>query len=82
MTAIWFILALMTGAAVLALLWPMSRRPVPVAAQAVVLATETGFYEDQLREIDRDAARGLLAPPEAEAARAEAARRLLRASRG
>lgn len=26
MTAIWFILAAMTGAAVFALLWPMSRR--------------------------------------------------------
>jgi cytochrome c-type biogenesis protein CcmH len=81
MTAIWFILAFMTGAAVLALLWPMSRRvaaPVPEAAQA---ATETGFYEDQLAEIERDLARGLIAPAEAEAARTEAARRLLRASR-
>ncbi|HEV7438374.1 MAG TPA: c-type cytochrome biogenesis protein CcmI [Methylobacterium sp.] len=81
MTAIWFILAFMTGAAVLALLWPMSRRaagPVPEAGQA---ATETGFYEDQLAEIERDLARGLIAPAEAEAARTEAARRLLRASR-
>ncbi|KMO30084.1 c-type cytochrome biogenesis protein CcmI [Methylobacterium aquaticum] len=83
MTAIWFIFALMTGLAVLALLWPMSRRPalagLPEAEARI--ATETGFYRDQLREIDRDAARGLLAAPEAEAARAEAARRLLRASR-
>ncbi|KAB1072874.1 c-type cytochrome biogenesis protein CcmI [Methylobacterium planeticum] len=81
MTAIWFILAFMTGAAVLALLWPMSRRaagPVPEAAQA---ATEAGFYEDQLAEIERDLGRGLIAPAEAEAARTEAARRLLRASR-
>ncbi|MBK3396794.1 c-type cytochrome biogenesis protein CcmI, partial [Methylobacterium ajmalii] len=82
MTAIWFIFALMTGLAVLALLWPMSRRPALAVPEGEArIATETGFYRDQLREIDRDAARGLLAAPEAEAARAEAARRLLRASR-
>ncbi|NEU10509.1 c-type cytochrome biogenesis protein CcmI [Methylobacterium sp. BTF04] len=82
MTAIWFILAFMTGTAVLALLWPMSRRANPAALpESGALATETGFYEDQLREIDRDLARGLIAAPEAEAARTEAARRLLRANR-
>lgn len=85
MTAIWFILAVMTGAAVLALLWPMSRRISPAAAaagpEAGALATETGFYEDQLSEIERDLGRGLIAPGEAEAARTEAARRLLRANR-
>lgn len=85
MTAIWFILAAMTGAAVFALLWPMSRRrrhgAAPEAEGSDGLATETGFYEDQLAEIERDLGRGLIAPAEAEAARAEAARRLLRASR-
>ncbi|AMB44538.1 c-type cytochrome biogenesis protein CcmI [Methylobacterium sp. AMS5] len=85
MTAIWFILAAMTGAAVFALLWPMSRRRRQgVGSEAEGgdgLATETGFYEDQLAEIERDLGRGLIAPAEAEAARAEAARRLLRASR-
>lgn len=82
MTALWFILAFMTGAAVFALLWPMSRRADPAAApEAGGLATETGFYEDQLREIARDEARGLIAAPEAEAARTEAARRLIRANR-
>ncbi|MDH6639875.1 UNVERIFIED_ORG: cytochrome c-type biogenesis protein CcmH [Methylobacterium sp. SuP10 SLI 274] len=85
MTAIWFILAAMTGAAVFALLWPMSRRRRqgvgPEAEGGDGLATETGFYEDQLAEIERDLGRGLIAPAEAEAARAEAARRLLRASR-
>ena len=85
MTAIWFILAAMTGAAVFALLWPMSRRRRPGAGPEAEggdgLATETGFYEDQLAEIERDLGRGLIAPAEAEAARAEAARRLLRASR-
>ncbi len=83
MTAIWFILAGMTAAAVLGLLWPMSRRasdPTREEAEAGV-ATETAFYEDQLSEIERDQERGLIAPEEAESARAEAARRLLRASR-
>lgn len=83
MTAIWFILAFMTGAAVLALLWPMSRRSGPAGGgprpEASTLATETGFYEDQVREIERDLGRGLIAPAEAEGARTEAARRLLRA---
>ena len=83
MTAIWFILAGMTAAAVLGLLWPMSRRTAdPMREEAETgVATETAFYEDQLSEIDRDLERGLIAPDEAEAARAEAARRLLRASR-
>ena len=83
MTVIWFVLAAMTGGAVFALLWPMSRRTGPSSVQprAGALATETGFYEDQVREIERDLGRGLIAPAEAEAARTEAARRLLRASR-
>lgn len=80
MTAIWFILALMTGGAVLALLWPMSRRG-EAPAEPAQSATETGFYEDQLREIERDLGRGLIAPVEAESARTEAGRRLLRANR-
>ncbi len=83
MTAIWFIVAVMIGAALFALLLPLSRRRKPTSETAgpVGLATETEFYEDQLAEIDRDRARGLIAESEAEAARAEAARRLLRASR-
>ena len=81
MTAIWFILAGMTALAVLGLLWPMSRRRTAPAAEPGGVSTETGFYEDQLAEIERDLGRGLIAPAEAEAARTEAARRLLRASR-
>ena len=83
MTAIWFILAAMTAAAVLGLLWPMSRRAAVPAGEAggSAIATETAFYEDQIAEIARDLERGLIAPEEAESAKAEAARRLLRASR-
>lgn len=82
MTAIWFILAFMTAAAVFALLWPLSRRPKVVGEdEPVGPTTQTRFYEDQLAEIERDLGRGLIAPAEAEAAKTEAARRLLRASR-
>ncbi|GLS46420.1 c-type cytochrome biogenesis protein CcmI [Methylobacterium brachythecii] len=83
MTAIWFILAIMTGSAVFALLWPLARRRKAEQAGTAEtgLATETAFYEDQLAEIERDLGRGLIGPSEAEAARIEAARRLLRASR-
>ncbi|WP_342109293.1 c-type cytochrome biogenesis protein CcmI [Methylobacterium sp. SI9] len=83
MTAIWFILAAMTAAAVLGLLWPLSRRAIVPAGETggTAIATETAFYEDQIAEIARDLDRGLIAPEEAESAKAEAARRLLRASR-
>lgn len=69
------LLALMTGAAVLAVLLPLSR--VPVEAEP---AGDVPFYKAQLAEIDRDRDRGLLGADEAEAARIESGRRLLRAS--
>jgi cytochrome c-type biogenesis protein CcmH len=71
------VLALLTGAAALAVLLPLARRPAAEAAGDA----DTGFYAAQLAEIDRDAARGLLAPEEAEVSRVEAARRLLAAER-
>lgn len=53
-----------------------SRQPQrAVAARSVVL------YKDQLAEVDRDVDRGVLGPTEAEAARREIERRLLRAAR-
>jgi len=75
---IWVVFALMTGAAVLAVLWPLSRVPARPAEERV----EPQFYRDQIAEIERDAARGLISPAEAEAAKTEAARRLLRATPG
>jgi cytochrome c-type biogenesis protein CcmH len=74
---IWIIFAVMTGAAIFALLWPLSHGRVAAFADA---ADATSLYRAQLGEIDRDLARRLIGPAEAEAARAEAARRLLRAS--
>ncbi|MBV9079387.1 MAG: c-type cytochrome biogenesis protein CcmI [Methylobacteriaceae bacterium] len=72
---IWILLALMTGAAVMTVLWPLSgRRPVLADGR-----DDVRFYEDQIAEIARDEARGLMAPLDAESARAEAGRRLIRA---
>ena len=73
---LWIILALMTGAAVLAVLWPLSRH----AHRDPPHDPDSQFYRDQIAEIDRDQARGLISPPDAEAAKAEAARRLLHAA--
>lgn len=76
---IWIIFAAMTGAAVFALLWPLGRRSPDVFAET---ADAKSLYRAQLAEIERDLGRGLLGPAEADAARAEAARRLLRAADG
>ena len=71
---LWFVFALMTAAAIFAVLWPLSRgrRPQNDASEAAV-------YKDQLTEIDRDVAAGLIGSSEAEAARVEISRRLLAA---
>ncbi|MBY0531526.1 MAG: c-type cytochrome biogenesis protein CcmI [Xanthobacteraceae bacterium] len=71
----WTLLALMTAAAVLAVLWPLSREP-RFAGEAAGLAV----YRDQLAELETDRARGLLPASEAEAARIEVSRRLLAAA--
>jgi cytochrome c-type biogenesis protein CcmH len=73
---IWIILLAMTAAAVMAVLWPLSRH-YAVARQS---NPDTQFYRDQIAEIERDREKGVLLPSEAEAAKAEAGRRLLRAT--
>lgn len=72
----WTALAAMTAAAVFAVLWPLSRTPREAFCEAAGVAV----YRDQLAEIERDRARGLLAGAEAEATRTEIARRLLAAA--
>jgi cytochrome c-type biogenesis protein CcmH len=72
---LWFVFALMTAAAIFAVLWPLGRRQGTKAG-----GSESTVYKDQLAEIGRDAATGLIAPPEAEAARVEIGRRLLAAT--
>lgn len=70
---VWAAFALMTGAVVLAVLWPLGR-----ARKAAARAPDVAFYESQVAEIDRDVALGLLTAADAAGAKAEAARRLLR----
>jgi cytochrome c-type biogenesis protein CcmH len=71
---LWLILALMTAAAVFAVLWPLARR-TPLRA-----GSDLAVYRDQLDEIERDRATGLIGAREAEAARVEIARRLIAAA--
>jgi cytochrome c-type biogenesis protein CcmH len=72
---LWFVFALMTVAAVFAVLWPLGRRHQPQAD-----GSEASVYRDQLTEIDRDLAGGLIGAAEAEQARIEISRRLLAAT--
>jgi cytochrome c-type biogenesis protein CcmH len=66
--------ALMTAAAIFAVLWPLGRR------NARAGGSDIAVYRDQLNEIDRDRAAGLIAEPEAEAAKVEVSRRLIAAA--
>ena len=72
---LWFLFALMTAAAVFAVLWPLAR-----GGRAKAGGSETWVYRDQLVEIDRDLATGMIGASEAEAARLEISRRLLAAA--
>ncbi|MGY3422533.1 cytochrome c-type biogenesis protein CcmH [Bradyrhizobium sp. F1.13.4] len=72
---LWFVFALMTVAAIFAVLLPLGR-----SGRAQNQGSEVAVYKDQLAEIERDLAAGLIAAPEAEAARVEVSRRLLAAA--
>jgi cytochrome c-type biogenesis protein CcmH len=72
---LWFVFALMTAAAIFAVLWPLGRGGGPRND-----ASEAAVYKDQLTEIDRDLAAGLIGAPEAGAAHVEIGRRLLAAA--
>ena len=76
--SIWILFIVMTAATIMAVLWPLSR-PRKAFGPASATEGERLFYEEQLQEIDRDLARGMFTPEEAAAAKAEAARRLIRA---
>jgi cytochrome c-type biogenesis protein CcmH len=71
---LWLVFALMTAAAIFAVLWPLARRG------QVRGGSELAVYRDQLDEIARDRAAGLIGEAEAEAARIEVSRRLLAAA--
>jgi cytochrome c-type biogenesis protein CcmH len=72
---LWFVFALMTVAASFAVLWPLRHRDRPPSG-----GSEAAVYRDQLAEIDRDVASGLIGSSEADAARVEISRRLLAAA--
>jgi cytochrome c-type biogenesis protein CcmH len=74
----WIAIAALTAAATAALLAPLLR-PRRVTEES---ESEIAIYSDQLEEIERDVARGVLPESEAKAARTEIARRLLHASEG
>lgn len=71
----WFVAALLTFGASLAVLLPLSRRTVDADSPA---QADIAVYRDQLREIEKDKARGLIGASDAEQARAEVGRRILR----
>ncbi|MER8643536.1 c-type cytochrome biogenesis protein CcmI [Mesorhizobium sp. M1252] len=71
----WVIAALLTLGASLAVLLPLTSggKGAPTSSDH-----DLEVYRDQLAELERDAARGLIQPAEAEEARTEIARRILR----
>ena len=73
---LWIILACLTAIVLLVLLRPLASAG---SDDRSVDAFDSAVYRDQLGEIDRDRARGLIGEEEAEAARVEIARRLLAA---
>jgi cytochrome c-type biogenesis protein CcmH len=70
----WIAMAVLTAAASLAILAPLYRARIGGAAERAAAAV----YRDQLAEIDRDVARGIVTGDEAAAARAEIGRRLIK----
>jgi cytochrome c-type biogenesis protein CcmH len=71
---LWLVLAIMTAAAVFAVLWPLSRHRSAAGGSDMLV------YRDQLEEIARDRAAGRIGEAEAEAARIEVSRHLLAAA--
>src|SRR5262245_47292415 len=71
---LWLVLALMTAAAIFAVLWPLSR------AANVQAGGDIAVYRDQLDEIERDRRAGLIGETDAQAARVEISRRLIAAA--
>lgn len=72
---LWFSVALMTAAAVWAVLWPLARRGSDLRG-----GSDVAVYRDQLAEIERDRAAGLIAENEAAGAQVEVSRRLIAAA--
>ena len=76
---LWLFFAVLAISAIAMLLYPLLR---PEAVGTDRQAGAIAVLADQLREVDRDADRGLISNDEAEAARVEIKRRLLKFGRG
>ena len=76
---IWLIFAGMTAAVVAALLVPFLRKSLESLNSDAEF--DRAIYRDQLQELERDSARGLIGAAEAEAARNEISRRLLQVAK-
>jgi cytochrome c-type biogenesis protein CcmH len=72
--SLWLAFALMTAAAIFAVLWPLGRRASALGGSDVAV------YRDQLDEVARDRASGLIGEAEADAAKVEVSRRLIAAA--
>src|SRR5689334_6379370 len=72
---LWLILTSMTIAVLVAILWPFA-----FGGGVTRSGSDIAVYNDQLAEIDRDKNAGLIGSAEAEGARIEVSRRLLRAA--
>lgn len=75
----WILVAVLTAAVAVILLYPLLRG---AKAAENSRAGEAAVYRDQLRELDRDLAGGLITAEEADYARAEIGRRLIAVSAG
>lgn len=71
---LWLVLACMTAIALATVIWPLFRDDV------VPSGDDVEVYRDQLAEIARDRQDGLIGAADAEAARVEVSRRLIRAA--
>jgi len=73
--ALWFGLALLTAAAVWAVLWPLAGRRYELRS-----GSDVAVYREQLAELERDRDAGLIGENEAAAAHVEVSRRLIAAA--
>jgi cytochrome c-type biogenesis protein CcmH len=73
----WILVAVLVAGVTLAIIRPLTRAP-DTSPAGMAGEADIAVYKDQLKEITSDEARGTLAREEAESARTEIARRLLR----
>lgn len=74
---LWALLAVLTAAVITAVCLPLVRQ---TGARQVAAQSDAEIYKAQLAEIEDERERGVLSPSEAEAARIEVSRRLLRSA--